>query len=153
LNTTSLSTEVDVDNASEASVPDAEQFRTWVHAAVAGRRDAALVSIRIVDEDEGRDLNVQWRGKDYSTNVLSFPAHLPSHLGIPLLGDLIMCAPVVASEAAEQGKAEADHWAHMTIHGVLHLLGYDHEKPAEAETMEALETQILAGLGIDDPYG
>ncbi|HSG88656.1 MAG TPA: rRNA maturation RNase YbeY [Pseudomonadales bacterium] len=152
MKTASPSTEVDIDNASEAPVPDAEQFRLWVDAAVAGRRDAALVSIRIVDEDEGRDLNVEWRGKDYSTNVLSFPANLPKHLGIPLLGDLIMCAPVVASEAAAQGKTETDHWAHMTIHGVLHLLGYDHEKPAEAERMEALERQILAGLGIADPY-
>jgi probable rRNA maturation factor len=110
------------------------------------------VAIRIVDADEGQALNLQYRGRDYATNVLSFPADLPPGVNLPLIGDLVICAPVVAREAAEQGKKPTDHWAHMTVHGTLHLLGYDHMEDAEAEAMEALETRILAGLGIADPY-
>jgi probable rRNA maturation factor len=105
-----------------------------------------------VDTDDGRSLNRDYRGKDYATNVLSFPAEFPPGMDLPLIGDLAICAPVVLREAAEQGKAARDHWAHMTIHGVLHLLGYDHLVEQEAELMEALETRILAGLGIADPY-
>ena len=107
---------------------------------------------RIVDEAEGRALNERWRGRDHATNVLSFPAELPPGVALPLLGDLVVCAPVVAREAAEQGKAEADHWAHLVIHGTLHLLGFDHETEAEATVMEDLERALLAGLGIGDPY-
>jgi probable rRNA maturation factor len=110
------------------------------------------VSVRIVDTEEGQALNLQYRGRDYATNVLSFPVELPPGVNLPLIGDLVICAPVVAREAAEQGKKPADHWAHLTIHGTLHLLGYDHIDEAEAETMEALETRVLAGLGIADPY-
>jgi probable rRNA maturation factor len=125
-----------------------------VEAALKGarRRKATEVAIRIVDADEGRALNLQYRGRDYATNVLSFPADLPPGLNLPLIGDLVICAPVVAREAAEQGKKPADHWAHLTIHGTLHLLGYDHIEEAEAEAMEGLETRVLAGLGIADPY-
>jgi probable rRNA maturation factor len=135
-------------------VPAAASFRRWVEAALHGarRRKATELAIRIVDTDEGRTLNREYRGKDYATNVLSFPAELPPGLNLPLIGDLAICAPVVAREAAEQGKRPLDHWAHMTVHGVLHLLGYDHIEDAEAEAMEALETRILAGLGIADPY-
>lgn len=140
--------------APRAGVPAPASFRRWVEAALRGarRRKATELSIRIVDTAEGRALNRDYRGKDYATNVLSFPAELPPGVDLPLIGDLAICAPVVAREAAEQGKDPRDHWAHMTVHGVLHLLGYDHIEDAEAEAMEALETRILAGLGIADPY-
>jgi len=135
-------------------LPAANSFRQWVEAALRGAkyRKAAELGIRLVDGEEGRALNRDYRGKDYATNVLSFSADLPAELKLPLLGDLAICAPVVLREAMEQGKRPRDHWAHMTIHGVLHLLGYDHIKNSEAEAMEALETRILASLGIADPY-
>jgi probable rRNA maturation factor len=137
-----------------AGLPSPASFRQWVAAALHGarRRKPAEVAIRIVDTDEGRALNRDYRGKDYATNVLSFPAELPPGVNLPLIGDLAICAPVVAREADEQGKKPRDHWAHLTVHGTLHLLGYDHIEDAEAEAMEALETRILAGLGIADPY-
>ncbi len=135
-------------------IPAATSFRRWVDAALRGakRRKATELSIRIVDTAEGRALNRDYRGKDYATNVLSFEAELPPGVKLPLIGDLAICAPVVAREAAEQGKRERDHWAHLTVHGVLHLLGYDHIEDADAEVMEALETRVLADLGIADPY-
>ena len=139
-------------------LPTRPQFRQWVLAALsgAGRRFDSDVAIQLVDAAEGQAMNQQYRGKDYATNVLSFPADLPEGLpedfDFPQLGDLVICAPVVAREAAEQGKALGDHYAHLTIHGVLHLLGFDHVEEAEAEEMEALERQILASLGIADPY-
>ena len=137
-----------------AGLPSPVSFRRWVDAALQGakRRKPAELAIRIVDADEGRTLNRDYRGKDYATNVLSFPAELPPGVALPLIGDLAICAPVVLREAAEQGKAARDHWAHLTVHGVLHLLGYDHIEDGEAQAMEALETRILAGLGIADPY-
>jgi len=139
-------------------LPTRPQFRQWVLASLsgAGRRFDSEVAIQLVDAAEGQAMNRQYRGKDYATNVLSFPADLPEGLpedfDFPQLGDLVICAPVVAREAAEQGKALGDHYAHLTIHGVLHLLGFDHVEEAEAEEMEALERQILASLGIADPY-
>ncbi len=135
-------------------VPAPASFRQWVEAALrgAGRRKPAELAIRIVDAEEGRTLNRDYRGKDYATNVLSFPAELPPGLRSPLIGDLAICAPVVLREAAEQAKPPRHHWAHLTVHGVLHLLGHDHIEDAEAEAMEALETRILARLGIADPY-
>lgn len=137
-----------------AGLPAAVSFRLWAAAALKGAkyRKAAELAIRLVDTTEGRALNRDYRGKDYATNVLSFPADMPPELKLPQLGDLAICAPVVLKEAAEQGKLPRDHWAHMTIHGVLHLLGYDHLEDREAAAMEALETRILAGLGIADPY-
>lgn len=143
---------MEVQRESAGPVPDDAAFARWVSAALAGRREAAAVSVRVVDAEEGRALNAQWRGRDAPTNVLSFPAELPEELGLPLLGDLVLCVPVVRREAAEQGKAEADHWAHLVVHGVLHLLGMDHQEDAEAEVMEAAEREVLAGLGIADPY-
>ncbi|HET6631117.1 MAG TPA: rRNA maturation RNase YbeY [Rhodanobacteraceae bacterium] len=136
------------------NLPAPASFRRWVTAALEGvrRRKPAEVSIRIVDSDEGRALNARYRGRDYATNVLSFPAELPPGIDLPLLGDLAICAPVVAREAREQDKPPREHWAHLTVHGVLHLLGHDHIVEAEAERMEALERRILAGLGIADPY-
>ncbi|HUD43030.1 MAG TPA: rRNA maturation RNase YbeY [Dokdonella sp.] len=135
-------------------LPQRASFERWAAAAAAGarRRRATELSIRLVGIDEGRLLNLQYRGRDYATNVLSFPTDLPPGLRLPLIGDLVICAPVVAREAAEQGKAARDHYAHLTVHGVLHLLGYDHEHDADAERMEALETRVLAGFGIADPY-
>ena len=137
-------------------VPAAPSFWRWVGVALAGRIREADLAIRIVGEDEGRALNRHYRGKDYATNVLSFPAErppgLPKNAKFPLLGDLVLCAPVVASEAAAQGKPLAAHYAHLTVHGCLHLLGWDHDDDADAQAMEQLEREILAGLGIDDPY-
>ena len=137
-----------------SGLPASASFRRWVEAALHGarRRKPADLAIRIVDADEGRTLNRDYRGKDYATNVLSFPVELPPGVALPLIGDLAICAPVVLREAAEQGKSPRNHWAHLTIHGVLHLLGYNHIEDAEAEAMEALETRILAGLGMADPY-
>ena len=139
-----------------AGLPAANSFRKWVAAALEGRIREADLAIRLVDAREGRSLNRHYRGKDYATNVLSFPAELPDGLPegvrLPLLGDIVLCAPVVAREAREQGKPLAAHYAHLTVHGVLHLLGWDHEDAKDAECMEALERGILAGLGIDDPY-
>ena len=137
-----------------AGLPAAASFQRWAEAALRGarRRKPAELAIRIVGLDEGRALNRDYRGKDYATNVLSFPAELPPGIALPLIGDLAICAPVVLREAAEQAKRPRDHWAHLTVHGVLHLLGYDHIDDGEAEAMETLETRILAGLGIADPY-
>lgn len=139
-------------------LPTRPQFRKWVLAALtgAGRRFDSEVAIQVVDAPEGQAMNLQYRGKDYATNVLSFPAEVPEGLpedfDFPQLGDLVICAPVVAREAAEQGKALNDHYAHLTVHGVLHLLGFDHIEDEEAEEMEALERVILASLDIADPY-
>lgn len=144
---------LELQNASEqAGVPSETDIHRWAAAALEGRRDPAELSVRVVDEAEGRELNAAWRGKDYATNVLSFPAELPEALGLPLLGDLVLCAPVVAREAAEQGKPLDAHWAHLVVHGCLHLIGYDHETDADAGIMEALETEIMARLGYADPY-
>lgn len=133
-------------------LPSAASFRKWAAAAAQGRIRKADLAIRLVDTKEGRALNRHYRGKDYATNVLSFPVELPEGVALPLLGDLVICAPVVAREAAEQGKPLLAHYAHLTIHGVLHLLGLDHEDEREAEAMEQMEREILAALGLPDPY-
>ncbi|MDN7128926.1 rRNA maturation RNase YbeY [Pseudidiomarina sp. 1APR75-15] len=147
---------VDLQVASNAAdLPTAEQIERWVAAALAGHQwqdgDAEL-TVRVVDETEGRELNRDYRERDYATNVLSFPFTAPIPMPVTLLGDLVVCAPVVAREAAEQDKTLVAHWAHMIVHGTLHLLGYDHIDDAEAEHMERLETTILIGLGFVDPY-
>lgn len=113
---------------------------------------SAGACFRIVDEDEGRALNRQWRELDYATNVLSFPADLPEDIGPAFLGDIVLCAPVIEREATEQGKRLADHWAHMIIHGVLHLRGFDHISADQARIMEDREIELLHKLGISDPY-
>lgn len=133
-------------------LPSAASFRKWAAAAAQGRIRRADLAIRLVDTKEGRALNRHYRGKDYPTNVLSFPAELPEGVSLPLLGDLVVCAPVVAKEAAEQGKPLLAHYAHLTVHGVLHLLGLDHDDEREAEAMEQIERDILAALGFPDPY-
>lgn len=127
------------------STPTRPQFRKWVKAALA--RDAEI-TLRIVDTEEGRGLNRTYRHKDYATNVLTFPL-----MQDPLLmGDIVLCAPVVENEAAEQGIPLEAHYAHLTVHGVLHLQGYDHEDAADAAVMETLEAQIVTKLGYADPY-
>ena len=144
--------EVDIQRATEASgQPNDESLRRWAGLALPDKPGHEL-TIRLVDDDESRSLNHEYRGKNYPTNVLSFPSDLPPELNIPLLGDLVICVPVVLREAAEQNKTPDAHWAHMVIHGCLHLLGYDHMEDAEAEEMENLERHLLAELGIADPY-
>lgn len=135
-------------------LPAPVSFKRWASAACTGRIRKADLAIRLVDSKEGCSLNRHYRGKDYATNVLSFPAELPEGvvMPLPLLGDLVICAPVVAREAKEQGKLLSAHYAHLTVHGVLHLLGLDHENDLEAEVMEQIEREILAELGYEDPY-
>jgi len=137
---------------SRKGLPAPLSFKRWAEAACKGRIKRADIAIRVVDEKEGRALNKHYRGKDYATNVLSFPAELPEGVTLPLLGDMVICAPVVLKEAAEQGKTPAAHFAHLTVHGVLHLLGLDHDNDREAEAMEAMEREVLAELGFQDPY-
>ena len=149
---------VDIQVASDApGIPAGKAIRNWVACAVREAdpgRDAE-VSVRVVDEAEMRSLNRDYRDQDKPTNVLAFPAGDDTFVPPgerPLLGDIVVCAGVVAREAQEQGKPLADHWGHMLVHGTLHLLGHDHLGAAEAAAMEALETRILASLGIADPY-
>jgi probable rRNA maturation factor len=136
----------------EAEVPSPQEFERWVAAALAGRREAGELTIRVVGVTEGAALNETYRHRSGPTNVLSFPVDDSPELDLPLLGDLVICAPLVMREAHEQHKSAMAHWAHLTVHGSLHLLGYDHEEPREAEIMEGLEAEILATLGYTDPY-
>ena len=133
-------------------LPTEEQIVQWATAAVQPEGDEVEMTVRIVDEAEGHELNLTYRGKDRPTNVLSFPFECPDEVELPLLGDLVICRQVVEREAAEQEKPLMSHWAHMVVQGSLHLLGYDHIEDNEAEEMESLETQIMQGLGFDDPY-
>ncbi len=145
--------DLDLQVAVEApDLPAEADIHRWVEAAVGDAMGEAQLTVRVVDEDEIRELNATYRGKDYATNVLSFPFEAPPGVELPLLGDIIVCAAVVAREAAEQDKPLEAHWAHMVIHGTLHLLGYDHIKEAEAEEMEGLEIRLLADLGYANPY-
>ena len=147
-----------MENASSCpDVPDEDDVHRWVTSTLdEGRCQAAELCIRIVDEQESAELNLRYREQSNATNVLSFPAELPeelqSQLEFPLLGDLVICAPVVIREAAQQSKQAMAHWAHMIVHGSLHLLGYDHIDDIEAAEMEQLESTILARCGFPDPY-
>ena len=145
---------VDLQIATEniEGLPTEEQIVQWATAAVQPEGDEVEMTVRIVDESESHDLNLTYRGKDRPTNVLSFPFECPDEVELPLLGDLVICRQVVEREAAEQEKPLIAHWAHMVVHGSLHLLGYDHIEDDEAEEMESLETQIMQGLDFDDPY-
>ena len=136
----------------ETGLPTAEQIEQWATAAVQPQSDEVEMTVRIVDEAESHELNLNYRGKDRPTNVLSFPFECPDEVELPLLGDLVICRQVVEREAQEQEKLLMAHWAHMVVHGSLHLLGYDHIEDDEAEEMESLETQIMTGLGFADPY-
>jgi probable rRNA maturation factor len=145
---------VDIQSASREPVPTGKDIRHWIKTTLSGRisQPQVEVSVRLVDNEEMTQLNAKYRGKKGPTNVLSFPADLPPELELPLLGDIVICAPVVAAEAAQQGKNTTAHWAHMTVHGTLHLLGYDHIEEDDAETMEALESAILRQLDYSCPY-
>ena len=144
---------LDLQLASNANnLPSEAQFQQWLEAAVLPFQAEAEVTVRIVDSQESQQLNSQYRAKDKPTNVLSFPFQCPPGIELPLLGDLVICAAVVAEEASEQGKALEAHWAHMVIHGCLHLLGFDHINDDDAAEMEAEEIQILQQLGITNPY-
>ena len=136
------------------TLPTEEQLTLWASTALKGRTDfeEPELTIRLTDEEESQALNSEYRGKDKPTNVLSFPFEMPPGIPLELLGDLIICVSVVEQEAQEQAKTTEAHWAHMVIHGCLHLLGYDHIKDDEAEEMEALERDLLASLGYPDPY-
>ncbi|MBB5018870.1 putative rRNA maturation factor [Chitinivorax tropicus] len=133
-----------------ADLPNRHQFRRWVKAALQGD---AEVTLRVVDAEEGQSLNREYRDKDYATNVLTFVFDdMPEGVDLPLMGDIVLCDPVVRREAQEQGKTLEAHYAHLVVHGILHMQGYDHETDAEAEEMEALETRIVTKLGYDNPY-
>jgi probable rRNA maturation factor len=134
------------------NIPSKESLIVWSKSALRDERRQAEMVIRLVDEDEIQGLNRRYRGKDNPTNVLSFPSNLPEIVDSDLLGDLVICVPVVVRESQEQGKPPEAHWAHMVVHGVLHLLGYDHQDEEDAQTMEQLETDVMATLGFQDPY-
>ncbi|CAM3186170.1 rRNA maturation RNase YbeY [Moritella viscosa] len=136
----------------EQQLPTEAQLTTWLNAVVKRFQDSAEVTIRIVDNEESQQLNNDYRGKNKPTNVLSFPFEVPEGIELDLLGDLIICKQVVEHEAQEQQKPLTAHWAHMVIHGTLHLLGYDHIIDEEAEEMEGLETEIMLELEFEDPY-
>ena len=145
---------IDLQMASEhSSCPSPSQLKNWVELALQDKnKDALELTIRIVDKEESQSLNKQYRDKDKPTNVLSFPFEAPPEIDLNLLGDMVICAPIVSEEANEQSKTEISHWAHMVVHGTLHLQGYDHIEDDEAEAMEALEIEILTTLGFQNPY-
>ncbi len=147
-----MSTTVSVENLSGDEAPDPDSIRTWVAAAVGNQPGCAEVEICIVGTTQSAELNRHYRHKTGPTNVLSFSADLPRGVPLPLLGELIICAPVIAREAAEQNKPVSAHWAHMVVHGTLHLLGYDHIEEGDAIIMAARETEILTALGFAAPY-
>ncbi|GIU29202.1 rRNA maturation RNase YbeY [Shewanella sp. MBTL60-007] len=133
-------------------LPSQVDFELWVKTALRDTMSEAELTIRIVDVEESQELNSTYRGKDKPTNVLSFPFEAPPGIELPLLGDLVICAAVVKQEAIDQNKPLIAHWAHMVVHGCLHLLGYDHIDDSEAEEMESLETQLIESLGYTNPY-
>jgi probable rRNA maturation factor len=145
--------ELDVSYAARRPwVPSRRSFERWASMALAGRARSNVLSVRVVGAARSRSLNALYRNKTKPTNVLSFSGAGDTPDGSRHLGELVICAPVVAREAAAQGKSCESHWAHMTVHGVLHLLGFDHERGAEARKMEAKEVQILDRLGFSNPY-
>lgn len=148
---TTLSLDLQIADSDEEH-PSLQALENWVLLALKGQKTEAELTIRLVDEAEITALNKQYRHKNKATNVLSFPAEIPEHIDLPLLGDLVICSKVVKTEAEQQGKPLNDHWAHMVIHGCLHLLGYDHIDDDESEFMEQLETRLLAEIGIANPY-
>lgn len=136
----------------DGEVPSEDDFTRWVSATLPDPSVPCELTIRVVDQAESRDLNHRYRHVDKATNVLAFPSELPQELNLPLLGDLVICAAIVEQEALAQHKSLEAHWAHMVVHGTLHLLGYDHQTDADAERMEAAETRILTGLDYAAPY-
>ena len=144
---------VDVQYACDASsIPDEKQISHWAKTALKNIKSDAEFTVRIVDTEEGTELNEHWREAKGPTNVLSFPASGLEEISPDLLGDIVICAPVVEAEAKTQGKTRNAHWAHMIVHGILHLLGYDHIDTGDADKMEALEIEILNTIGYENPY-
>jgi probable rRNA maturation factor len=141
-----------LNNDTGLEIPSLSLFTDWVQSVIDFNGEAFQVSIEIVDKNTSQDLNKTYRNKDKPTNVLSFPLDLPEFVEEILIGDLAICAEVVAEEAKKQNKILDHHWAHLTIHGCLHLLGYDHIDDKEAEEMEAIEIKLLKQLGIENPY-
>ena len=139
-------------NQGNLSAPDSNLFQQWCNQVATKLKVKGDICIKIVDDIESQDLNHTYRGQAKSTNVLSFPSELPVFVESTHLGDLAICAAVVISEAADQNKLIEHHWAHMSIHGLLHLLGYDHTEVDDAEEMEALEVELLSELGVSNPY-
>ncbi|MFQ1713332.1 rRNA maturation RNase YbeY [Aeromonas veronii] len=148
----SVTLDLQLASTSTDGLPTEAQLQGWLDGTILGFQQEAEVTVRIVDEAESNELNLTYRGKDKPTNVLSFPFEAPPGLELPLLGDLVICRQVVEREAEEQNKPLMAHWAHMVVHGSLHLLGYDHIEDEEAEEMEALERDIMQELGFADPY-
>lgn len=148
--------DLQIATVNEEQLPDLTAIELWVQTAITAgsleKRAEAELTVRIVDNDESQQLNHQYRDKNKPTNVLSFPFQNPPGVALPLLGDLLICKNVVENEALEQNKTLTEHWAHMLIHGTLHLLGYDHIEQQEALEMENLETKLLIELGFSDPY-
>ncbi|NOY66943.1 MAG: rRNA maturation RNase YbeY [Gammaproteobacteria bacterium] len=148
-----MAIDVEMQVATECTgLPVEADFVRWIEKALKGKKDNAEVVVRLVDEAESAGLNQTYRHKTGSTNVLSFPFEAPTDVDMNLLGDLVICAPVIEREASEQGKTNEAHWAHMSVHGSLHLLGYDHQTDEQAEEMELLETEILTAMGYNAPY-
>ncbi|PCJ35212.1 MAG: rRNA maturation RNase YbeY [Cellvibrionales bacterium] len=143
---------IDVDNVSGEEAPEPPSIRHWICVALGDQKPEAEISVRIVSAAESAELNLHYRGKEGPTNVLSFPADIPDFVESALLGDIVICAAIVRQEATEQHKTLEAHWAHMLVHGTLHLLGHDHIEEADAETMEALETSVLCKLNFPPPY-
>ena len=144
---------IDLQNESSSpSIPDVQQLKAWVESALLSSHENLEQSIRIVDEAESQQLNKAYRAIDKPTNILSFPAEVSSYLDYDHLGDLVICAPVVESEALQQNKPLTAHWTHMVVHGMLHLQGYDHIDEEQARQMEVLEIEILSSLGHTNPY-
>jgi len=143
---------LDIQRVVDQDAPSDSDFQCWADLALSDQKKPSEVVIRIVDELEIKQLNQTYRDQDKTTNVLSFPFEAPEYIDLPLLGDLVICAKVVIDEAKNQSKDLKAHWAHMIIHGILHLLGYDHIIDAEAEKMERKEQQLLAQLDFPNPY-
>ncbi|MEZ8834837.1 rRNA maturation RNase YbeY [Vibrio cyclitrophicus] len=149
-----MSIELDLQLAveNEQGLPTEQDIQLWLNKTIPQFQEYAELTVRIVDTQESHQLNHEYRGKDKPTNVLSFPFEAPPGIELDLLGDLIICRQVVEKEAEEQNKPLLAHWAHMVVHGSLHLLGYDHIEDDEAEEMESLETEIMQTMGFEDPY-
>ncbi|MEZ8797154.1 rRNA maturation RNase YbeY [Vibrio cyclitrophicus 1F53] len=149
-----MSIELDLQLAveNEQGLPTKQDIQLWLNKTIPQFQENAELTVRIVDTQESHQLNHEYRGKDKPTNVLSFPFEAPPGIELDLLGDLIICRQVVEKEAEEQNKPLLAHWAHMVVHGSLHLLGYDHIEDDEAEEMESLETEIMQTMGFEDPY-
>ncbi len=145
---------VSIQYASTApALPDKAAIVRWAQTALDGcDRDAVDMGVRIVDEDEIAQMNSRYRKKSGSTNVLAFPFESPPQVRSDLLGDIVICAPLVCREAREQNKPLSAHWAHMVVHAIMHLRGYDHRTPGDACIMEGMETRVLERLGFPDPY-